>query len=234
MVLRVLDLFSCIGCHHIGLQRAGGFRTVLFCEIVPFRQDVLSRMAPEVPIASDVRSLDRLPSADVCFGGPPCTSTSKGAAAWGGRDGTSLWPEMFRAGTAAHVTWFVVEQPPGHEQWESQVFADLAGGGFALARLEYGACDLGAPYIRRRVFILACSDRKRLARAWGRRQSALERTAIAAAERGDWNPDALAAGGVADGPPERTRVRRERIEALGDSNPPAMAEVIGRMIQEEE
>lgn len=36
-VIRVLDLFSCIGCHAVGLSRVGGFETVCFVEKNPVR-----------------------------------------------------------------------------------------------------------------------------------------------------------------------------------------------------
>jgi site-specific DNA-cytosine methylase len=67
---------------------------------------------------------------------------------------------------------------------------------------------------------------------------AIEETKRAADARGDWDPDQLAAipmdarsAGEFDRG-RRSRIRRERIEALGDSNPPHMAEAIGRAIVE--
>jgi DNA (cytosine-5)-methyltransferase 1 len=41
--LRVLDLFSGIGGFSLGLERAGGFETVAFCEIDPFCRRVLKK-----------------------------------------------------------------------------------------------------------------------------------------------------------------------------------------------
>lgn len=35
--MKALDLFSCIGCHAIGFDRAG-IRTVQFCEVDPWRR----------------------------------------------------------------------------------------------------------------------------------------------------------------------------------------------------
>ena len=55
--LRVLDLFSGIGSFSLGLDRAGGFETVAFCEIEPFCQKVLAKHWTGVPIYDDVRTL---------------------------------------------------------------------------------------------------------------------------------------------------------------------------------
>ena len=61
--------------------------------------------------------------------------------------------------------------------------------------------------------------------------SAIEETKRAADARGDWNPDKLATLQVdARSAGERGMKRQEAIEALGDSNPPHMAEAIGRAI----
>ena len=48
--------------------------------------------------------------------------------------------------------------------------------------------------------------------------------------RGDWRPDSIPAFDLDTWRSEDVLDRREAIEALGDSNPPAMAEVIGHML----
>ena len=55
--LRVLDLFSGIGGFSLGLERAGGFETVAFCEIEEFPRKVLKKRWPDVPCFEDVRKL---------------------------------------------------------------------------------------------------------------------------------------------------------------------------------
>ena len=56
-MLKVLDLFSGIGGFSLGLERTGGFKTVAFCEIEKFPQQVLKKHWPDVPIYDDVREL---------------------------------------------------------------------------------------------------------------------------------------------------------------------------------
>jgi site-specific DNA-cytosine methylase len=110
-MMRVLDLFSCIGFHALGLQRAGPFEIVAMCEKSERRRRELARVHPRVPIYDDVRTMPAVP-ADICFGGPPCQETSVAAAIHGKRTGTSLWRFMLETGLRSGVEWFVVEQPP--------------------------------------------------------------------------------------------------------------------------
>lgn len=101
--LRVLDLFSGIGGFSLGLERAGGFETVAFCEIEPYCRAVLTKHWPEIPIYEDVRKLTAANLAadgiavDVICGGFPCQDISlagKGAGLAGERSG--LWRDYAR------------------------------------------------------------------------------------------------------------------------------------------
>ena len=230
--MRSLDLFSCIGCHALGFHRAG-IETVLLCESREYRQNILAERFPGVPVHGDIKTL-RPVAADIGFGGPPCQQTSVSAAIHGKRSGETLWPEMRRV--TALCEWVVVEQPTGNKAWKTEVADGLSRDGRHVARVEFAACDVGAPYRRRRVYLIACSSLPRLEVAWRSVPSAIASVKRAADARGDWHPDKLRALRVdarsADemdfGP--KSKQRFERIEALGDSNPPHMAEVIGRAI----
>src|SRR5258708_3363874 len=96
--MKSLDLFSCIGCHAIGFERAG-IETIAFCEDRPERQAQLRKRFPGVEIYGDVRDgfWDVLLT-DIVIGGPPCQKTSVAAAIHGKRTGESLWPYMLNAG----------------------------------------------------------------------------------------------------------------------------------------
>jgi site-specific DNA-cytosine methylase len=230
-----LDLFSCIGCHAIGFDRAG-IKTIEFCESRPERRTEIERQFPGTYIHDDVRDYWPIRPADIVIGGPPCQRTSVAAAIHDYRTGESLWPYMLHVGLCSGADWIVVEQPPGNEDWEAEVTCSLSNAGRHVARFEFGACDVGAPYIRRRVFLVACTSLPRLEIARQSLPRAIEETKRAADARGDWNPDQLAALPVdarTAGEFDRgaaSRARRQRIEALGDSNPPHMAEAIGRAI----
>lgn len=227
--MRVLDVFSCIGFHALGLQRAGKFDIVALCESNERRRQELTRIHPGTTVYDDIRTLPNI-AADVIFGGPPCQTTSVAAAIHGYRSGVSLWPYMLAAGLNAGAEWFVVEQPPGNAAWEAAVYRQLSYACRHVARFEFGAEDVGAPYPRRRVYLIACPSLPRLEIAWKAGPSAIERVKRSAASRGDWDPSAIPAFDVDAWRTEDVHERRERIEALGDSNPPAMAEVIGHML----
>jgi DNA (cytosine-5)-methyltransferase 1 len=235
-MLRSLDVFSCIGCHALGFHRAG-IETVSFCEIDEWRRGVLARYFPGIPAHDDIRTFQP-GAADICFGGPPCQTTSVGAAIHGYRTGNSLWPYQLRAGLLAGCEWIVVEQPVGNKTWEGAVSGDMERAGYHVARVEFAARDVGAPYPRRRVYLMGCASLPRLAIAWAAVPSAIERVKGAADARADWDAGQLAALPVAArdaGEMDRgpaSRERRRWIEALGDSNPPQMAEVIGLAIME--
>lgn len=62
----------------------------------------------------------------------------------------------------ADVEWFVVEQPPGNKDWETQVTDQLSRAGYHVARFVFDAEDIGAPYPRRRVYLIACTSLSRL------------------------------------------------------------------------
>ena len=236
--MKVLHPFACLGAHAIGMDYVGGFEHVAFWESVEHRRRELRARFAGVPVYGDVTAKAYPPfiEADVIFGGPPCQETSVAAAIHGKRSGASLWFWMLRIGLAARCKWFVVEQPTGNEAWEAEVTGDLSRHGFHSARVEFEARDVGAPYERRRVFILACTSLPRLEIAWRTVPQAIERVARAADARGSWDPDKLAALPVdarsaGEFKSARSGWRVEEIEALGDSNPPEMAEVIARAIR---
>lgn len=227
----VLDLFSCIGGHTLGLHATGGFRTVAFVESHPWRRLVLSRHFPDVPLHDDVRTFH--PSLvsgpiDIIMGGPPCQRTSVGAAIHGYRSGESLWPEMLRIVHEARETvhWIVIEQPPGNREWEDQVARDLEGTGYRSSRLVLSACGTGAPHLRRRVFILANRCLSRLSIARETIASTTERIKGGIVAGNPWGAGPPRALRVADGVPGGVD-RRCRIESIGDSNPPIFMTLIG-------
>lgn len=227
--MNVCDLFSCIGGHALGFSMVG-MRTVQFVEINEQRRSLIAQRFPGTSVHDDVRSFhaDR-GSAQLLIGGPPCQRTSVAAAITGNRTGETLWPEMRRIAHELAPQWIVVEQPPGNEKWEAQVRDDLGADGFHTARFEFAACDLGAPHIRRRVFILAHACFARLALAWQEVPRAVAEVSRSAAAGNHWIAGPPRTLRVADGPSEWLD-RNAAVEAIGDSNPPQMVTAIGAAI----
>ena len=225
--MNVLDLFSNIGSHALGMRDAG-HDVVQFVEIEPRRRRLLAHYFPGIPLHDDVRTFSGAPC-HIVIGGPPCQRTSVSAAIHGRRTGDSLWADMFRIGLNSRAEWFVVEQPPGNAEWEAKVAGDLARVGFHVAKSEFAASELGAPHIRRRVFLLAHPCLARLSIAWQAIPQEIDRIARAATPGNPWREGPPRTLRVADGP-SGWLDRNAAVAAIGDSNPPAMATVIGRAI----
>jgi DNA (cytosine-5)-methyltransferase 1 len=161
--LRVLDLFSGIGGFSLGLERAGGFETVAFCEIEPYPRAVLAKHWPTVPCYDDVRTLtaDALRrdgiAVDVICGGFPCQDLSfagKRAGLEGARSG--LWGQYARLIGELRPRFVIVENVPGLlSLGMGTVLGDLAALGYDATWDCIPAAAVGAPHRRDRVWLVA-------------------------------------------------------------------------------
>lgn len=175
--LKVLDLFSGIGGFSIGLEAAGGFDTVAFCEIEPFQRKVLKKHWPSVPCYEDVRIVTRETlerdgiSPDVITGGFPCQDISIAGKRAGISEGTrsGLWSECARLVGEIRPKFAIFEnvsnllvgptEQPG--AWFSVVLRDLAELGYDAEWHDIPASYVGAWHRRGRVWILAYPNEKR-------------------------------------------------------------------------
>jgi DNA (cytosine-5)-methyltransferase 1 len=155
-VIHTLDLFSGIGGFSLGLERAGGFQTVAFCEIDPFCRRVLAKHWPNVPCHDDVRTME-FPQADVITGGFPCQDVSragKRAGLSGERSG--LYRELVRALRVVRPRYAIVENVAALlGDGMGTVLGDVAESGFDIEWDCIPAQALGAPHERDRVYIVA-------------------------------------------------------------------------------
>ena len=232
-MLKVLDLFSGIGGFSLGLERAGGFETVAFCEKDPFCQKVLAKHWPHVPIHDDIKTLEgnEYGKVDVVCGGFPCTQTSVAAAISGNRTGlegkdSGLWHEYLRIVRTIRPLWVVIENPGGVKKWEGEIQDSLAGLGYRVSRLEIKASDCGLPHIRRCYFYVANADGKRLEIAREQRPQTVGWATRLAAAGGAWLKRTPGVIGEFTGLPDRV----DRVKALGNTVVPAKVERIGRAI----
>jgi DNA (cytosine-5)-methyltransferase 1 len=233
--MNAYDLFSCIGGHSLGLQRAG-IETAAFCEFDEWRRRVIAQNFPGIEIYDDVHTAPAIP-ADIYVGGPPCGGTSVAAAIQGARTGRTLWPEMLRLVSAGSPAWVVVEQPPGNAEWEDKVTRSLEALGYGVRWADFKASSLGVLCPRRRRYAIACRDAARLEVARRSIASEVEARERVASQRNAGDVCVPRTLRVGDGFPARVvgltaerSARVRRIRAIGDSNPPAMMEVIGRAI----
>ncbi|MBM9401599.1 DNA cytosine methyltransferase [Gluconacetobacter azotocaptans] len=229
------DLFSCVGGHALGLHAAGPIQTIRFVEADAWRRKVIAHHFPGISIYDDVHTAPTGMRADILVGGPPCQRTSALSAVHGYRTGHSLWSAMLHHAQHGHYGWIVVEQPASAGRtWFAQVQADLEATGRRVRRLDLTAFGLGAPHTRPRMFAIAHCDVSRLEIAWQAGSREADRIARGTASGNVWISGPPRGLRVADGIPGGldgySVGRQRRIEAIGDSNPPAMMTAIGRAI----
>lgn len=157
--LRVLDLFSGIGGFSLGLERAGGFETVAFCEIEPYCRAVLAKHWPGVKQYDDVRTAE-FSSADIVVGGFPCQDISqagKRAGTTGERSG--LFRELVRAIRLVRPKYAILENVADLiHRGMGDVLGELATSGLRVEWDCISAQDVGAPHVRDRVWLVAYPD----------------------------------------------------------------------------
>lgn len=236
-MLRVLDLFSGIGGFTLGLERTGGFKTVAFCEIDPFCRRVLAKHWPGVPIFEDVTKLrgSDVGSIDAICGGFPCQDISwagDGAGIEGARSG--LWRDYARLVGELRPALVLVENVTALlRRGMSIVCGDLARIGYDAEWSVVSACAVGAPHVRRRVFIVAyphsVDGRPRLRHTASQPDWPLPAGRSLESARAGWaprlaNPSELYRG--ADGLP----FGMDRNRGVGNSIAPQIPEAIGRAI----
>lgn len=249
--LRVLDLFSGIGGFSLGLERAGGFETVAFCEIEPYCRRVLAKHWPGVPQYDDVRTLtaDTLArdgiTVEVICGGFPCQDLSfagKRAGLTGARSG--LWGEYRRLIGELRPRFVIVENVPGLlSLGMGTVLGDLAALGYDATWDCIPASAVGAPHSRDRVWIVGHTNVNRKPVGTvndeaprmpddapdANRNGTLDGHCWPSGADDQWGiePDV---GRVAHGVPSRV----DRLKALGNSVVPQIPELIGRAIMQAE
>lgn len=142
-----------------------GWNTVAAVEIEPYPRNVLLQrqrdgLLSPFPIWDDVCTFDGKPwrgLVDVVSGGFPCQDIScagKGAGINGTRSG--LWAEMHRIICEVRPRYAFMENSPMlTSRGLGRVLGDLAEAGYDAAWCVLGADDMGAPHVRKRIWILA-------------------------------------------------------------------------------
>ena len=259
--IRHLDLFSGIGGFALA-ARLVGWETVGFCEIDPYCQRGLAKHWPRVPIHDDIRRFEWREPVDIITAGFPCQPFSVAGKRAGADDERHLWPELARVLGEIRPRYAVLENVPGllsggRGYWFGEVLGDLAEIGYNAEWHVISAADVGAPHLRKRVWIIAYPSEPELRLESGRRHGengaseaepgndgTQEFMAYAGRERqlqpkvgvgeigrrltnGGWWATEPDVGRVADGIPRRV----DRLKALGNAIVPQVAEVIFRSLE---
>lgn len=159
-----LALFAGIGGGILGGQLLG-WRTICAVENDPYAASVLvarqnDGSLPAFPIWSDICDFDGTRwrgRVDVISGGFPCqdvSSAGSGKGLSGKRSG--LWYEMLRVVREVRSRYVFIENSPLlRRRGLHAILNGLAEAGYHATWAVLGAADLGAPHIRKRMWILA-------------------------------------------------------------------------------
>lgn len=174
MTLTIGSLFSGIGGLELGLERAGLGPVLWQCEIDPFCRRVLAKHWPTVTRFEDVTQPRSYPHADLICGGFPCQDVSvagRGAGLGGARSG--LWFHFAGVIARARPRFVVIENvASGARRWLPAVRRHLCELGYDSTAFGISAADVGAPHLRRRVFVVAHTERELVRVQQGRRSRA--------------------------------------------------------------
>ena len=200
--LKHFSLCSGIGGLDLASEWAG-FKTVAQCEINEYASKVLAKNFKEVPNLHDIRTVTNKRLREQCIdpaeitvisAGFPCQPYSLAGKGLGDSDERDLWGEVARVLKEVKPKWFVGENTPGlftreNQRYFRRILNDLTALGYSVGWGIWGACDVGAPHKRDRVFIVAHANSKR----WssfrvqdGKPCKALAETPTSKSCRDDW------------------------------------------------
>ena len=169
MIMELTHFSLCSGIGGLDLAAEwAGFETVTQCEIDEYASKVLAKNFKGVPNLHDIRTVTNERLAEfgidakqitVVSAGFPCQPYSLAGKGRGDRDSRDLWGEVARVLGEIKPRWFVGENTPGlfarqNQRFFRRVLDDLTALGYSVGWGIWGACDVGAPHRRERVFLL--------------------------------------------------------------------------------
>lgn len=167
MKLTHFSLCSGIGGLDLAAEWAG-FETIGQCELDEYASRVLAKNFKGVKNYGDIRTItaERLErngitgrNITVLSAGFPCQPYSLAGKGLGDGDSRDLWGEVARILREVRPKWFVGENTPGlfarsNQRFFRRVIDDITENGYSVSWSIWGACDVGAPHLRDRVFIV--------------------------------------------------------------------------------
>jgi len=173
--LRNLSLFTGCGGGELGFKLVtawGGprIRTVGYVEFNEYRQNVLIQrikdgLLDDAPIFSDAREFDGTPwrgRVDAISGGFPCQPFSAAGKRKAGGDKRNMWPDTIRIIREVRPRICFLENVPGlrfkSHGYFGVVLKDLACSRYDVRWTILSAADVGAPHLRKRLWILAYAN----------------------------------------------------------------------------
>ncbi|MEU5693879.1 DNA (cytosine-5-)-methyltransferase [Actinosynnema sp. NPDC020468] len=157
-MLSLGSLCSGYGGLDMGVNLALASRTVWFADTAPAAVAVHSHHWPGLPNLGDVTRIDwrTVPRVDILSAGYPCQPFSHIGRKLGSADPRHLWPHIAAGIGVLRPRVIVLENVSAHlHRGFGEVLSDLAELGYDAAWAIVRASDVGAPHIRRRLFVVA-------------------------------------------------------------------------------
>lgn len=168
--IRFIDMFAGIGGFREGLQLAGGFQCVGFCECDKYAQQSYRALfdCEEEWYSSDARKIepDELPEFDLLCGGFPCQAFSVAGHRKGfGDPRGTLFFELARLAEARKPRYLLFENVPGllnHDGGRTfaAILDTLDGLGYGVEWQVLNSKDFGVPQSRKRVYLIGYLDER--------------------------------------------------------------------------
>mgnify|MGYP003146159365 CR=1 FL=1 len=141
-------------------------------ELDPYCREVLLRRQEEkhlepFPVWDDIRTFDGRPwrgAVDVVTAGFPCQPFSVAGKQEGKDDERNLWPETIRIIREVGPRFVLLENVPGllaHDYY-GEIIGELAEAGYDAEWEIVSAAEVGAPHLRKRLWIIANASREQL------------------------------------------------------------------------
>jgi len=172
-----LALFAGVGGGLLATKWLLGWCTVCYVEWEQYCIDVLqARIADglldDAPIWDDARTFDGRPWAgcvDIVTAGFPCQPFSVAGRQQADADERNMWPDTIRIIREVQPAWVLLENVPGllagSHGYYGQVLSELAQSGYDARWRVLSAAEVGAPFVRDRLFVVAFSN-KSDGKAW--------------------------------------------------------------------
>lgn len=157
--MRYISLFTGVAGLDRAIDSLGG-ECLVQVEKDPYCLSVLSLRYPDVPKVTDVHAYRGEHGADLVIGGPPCQPVSHAGRRKGADDERWLWGQALRVVGESRPERVFFENPMGLRTLGLEtVLEGLTELGYGGAWEVVAAADVGAPHLRKRLFILGVRGR---------------------------------------------------------------------------
>ncbi|MEZ5047497.1 MAG: DNA (cytosine-5-)-methyltransferase [Chitinophagaceae bacterium] len=236
-------LFEGIGGFSLGAHRVG-IESLFAVEISKYKMNILKQHFPKIKLYGDITTIQHLPYVDILTGGFPCQDISVSGSQTGLQGNRSgLWSEFQRIIKIVCPRYVIIENSSNLlNKGLEYILYDLAALGYDAEWKVLSARQFGARHIRKRLFIIAYTPNTAQVRCPKRTFKLFKKLQEVFLERkvpGQTDVSMLLERIKRYGNGSRLRrndefskgLDKDRLEAIGDSVYPKIAEYLMRCIK---